>query len=112
MPFADETASTDLGHGLGGYVSGLRPDNVNRTPGNHDQVDVHVTRLEQHVTRAGLLLRTISHEAGEQLVTQLWRRGLGRYERAILLHGPAGGAPCLPVRRRGPRAGGRPLSPP
>ena len=98
---AHETARADLGHGLGRHRGGRRPNDLDRALGDHDQVDVLITRLEQHIAFAGLLPRAVPRKSFEKRMAQARRRRQPR-ERAARPSGHFGACLGGHSRRRHP----------
>ena len=70
VQFADKAARIHDRDDRRGHVSRLRPDNLRRTPVDHDQIDVFVTRPEQYIAPMSLLRRAVGQEPREQLIAQ------------------------------------------
>jgi len=102
VQLAHEAARGHLRHGLRGHLSGRRPDDLDRAFNDHDQVNVLITRLEQHVTLAGLLGRAVAQQPGEKLTAQARRCGPGGHERLAGLLGRGRARQRVRARRRGP----------
>ena len=98
---AHETARADLGHGLGRHRGGRRPDDLDGAFGDHDQVDVLITRLEQHIAFAGLLSRAVAGKSFEERMAQARRRGHPG-QRAAWAAGRIGASQRDHARRRHP----------
>ena len=70
VQFADKAASIDHRNGRGGHVARRGPDNLDRTPLDHDQIGVFVTRPEQYIAPMSLLRCAVGQEPREQLIAQ------------------------------------------
>ena len=70
VQFADKAARIHRRNGRGGHVARRGPDNLDRTPLDHDQIGVFVTRPEQYIAPMSLLRRAVGQEPREQLIAQ------------------------------------------
>ena len=98
----DKAARINHRDGRGGHVSGRRPDNLHRTPGDHDQICIFVARTEQDIAPINLLRRAIGQKPGEQLIAQPWRCHAGRHQRFAQLSASVAGAQPIQIIRSGP----------
>ena len=63
----------------------VRAVDLHRALGDHDQVDVLITRLEQHIAFPGLPRRAVARKPREKSMSQARRRGQCGYEVAMAI---------------------------
>ena len=102
VQLADKAARIHHRDGRGGHVSGRRPNNLHRTPGNHDQIGIFVARTEQDIAPVNLLRRAVGQKPGEQLIAQPRRCHAGRHQRPARPSAWVAGPQPIQIIRCGP----------
>jgi len=102
VQLADKAARIHRRDGRGGHVGRFRPDNLHRTPVDHNQIDVFITRPEQYIAPMSLVRRTVGQEPREQLIAQPRRCNTGRHQRFAQVPACVAGAQPIQIMRCGP----------